>query len=141
MCVAVASGWLTAWWRVWCGVEVVLGGCGGGIGWMQGVVVMEFLPSDLSSNSMKALFFTLSDRPTIVDQATKSFELDKKTAKKCYMFSARDLSIECKSGNWTRTSARMQESRFKKVAWLPSESFFSIGRMINTGIQLFLCSS
>lgn len=93
----------------------------------------RFIPSDFSStisplsssNSKKDLYFTLSDRPTIIDQGRKvrtlfllacsdvfygipemkcvvyvaslkflqSFQLEKRTAKKCYMLSARDISI------------------------------------------------
>ncbi|CAK8572239.1 unnamed protein product [Lathyrus sativus] len=67
----------------------------------------QFLPSDshfmdsivFSSPSLanvpsrKALYLALSDRPIIIDNGLKSFQLDRKSGKICYMLAARSLTI------------------------------------------------
>ncbi|XP_061354305.1 F-box protein At2g02240-like [Gastrolobium bilobum] len=109
----------------------------------------RFIPSDLvsiisrshsessssllaTSSSKKALYLTLSDHPIIIDHGTKSFQLDKRTGKKCYMVSARDLWI-CwvetpQYWNWTT----IPESRFQQVAVLRAVCWFDIRGAIST---------
>ncbi|RYR25391.1 hypothetical protein Ahy_B02g059106 isoform A [Arachis hypogaea] len=68
----------------------------------------RFLPSDVVSlvshshshsslislsTSNKSLYLALSDRPTVIDKGKMSFQLDKKSGKKCYMLAARALTI------------------------------------------------
>ncbi|CAI0572994.1 unnamed protein product [Linum tenue] len=47
---------------------------------------------DFASNK-KDLFLRLCERPILIDGGRKSFSLDKRTGKKCYMISSRDLHI------------------------------------------------
>ncbi|KAK7376337.1 hypothetical protein VNO78_34803 [Psophocarpus tetragonolobus] len=93
----------------------------------------RFIPSDLSSiippsslpssscGSKKDLYLALCDHPIIIDQGTKSFHLDKRTGKKCYMLSAGHLLIE--SGG-----------EFQPVVALnpPSQASFDISESTNT---------
>ncbi|RDX76920.1 F-box protein PP2-B10, partial [Mucuna pruriens] len=104
----------------------------------------HFIPSDLSSIispssfpssiSKKALYFTLSDHPILIDQGKKSFQLDKRTGNKCYMLSARDLHIiwgdTSQYWEWTKQA----ESRFEEVARLYAVCWFDIGGRINTRV-------
>ncbi|KAK2402540.1 putative F-box protein PP2-B12 [Trifolium repens] len=64
----------------------------------------QFLPSDYSHfilhspllaniPTKKALYLALSDRPIIIDNCKKSFQLDRKSGKRCYMLAARSLFI------------------------------------------------
>ncbi|TKY52055.1 F-box protein PP2-B10 [Spatholobus suberectus] len=101
----------------------------------------RFFPSDLSSivspssfpssYSKKALYFALSDCPTIIDQGRKSFQLEKLTGNKCYMLSARDLSVIWgdTSQYWEWTT--LPESRFQEVAALRAVCWFDISGRIN----------
>ncbi|XP_061342638.1 putative F-box protein PP2-B12 [Gastrolobium bilobum] len=107
----------------------------------------RFLPSDLvsiisessssllassSSSSKKALYLALSDHPIIIDHGTKSFQLERKSGKKCYMLSARDLSITWgdtpEYWNWIT----LPGSRFEEVAKLVKVSWLEIHGRINT---------
>ncbi|GER41473.1 F-box family protein [Striga asiatica] len=64
----------------------------------------RFLPSDyreiisrsispVEFSSKKELFAKLSSSPLLIDGATKTFSIDKYTNKRCYMLSAKELSI------------------------------------------------
>ncbi|XP_062084248.1 putative F-box protein PP2-B12 [Humulus lupulus] len=64
----------------------------------------KFLPPDFSSlvsrsthppifSRLKDLYFTLCNRPLLIDGGRKSFSLEKETGKKCFMLSARELCI------------------------------------------------
>ncbi|KAK7278270.1 hypothetical protein RJT34_23296 [Clitoria ternatea] len=99
----------------------------------------RFLPSDVYSivpqsnyPSKKALFLALSDHPLIIDDAKKSFQLDKKTGKKIYMLAPRALSIV-----WGDTSEywnwkTLPESRFPEVAELKYVCWLEIHGTMNT---------
>ncbi|XP_061342622.1 putative F-box protein PP2-B12 [Gastrolobium bilobum] len=104
----------------------------------------RFLPSDLvsiisessssllaTSSSKKALYLALSDHPIIIDHGTKSFQLERKSGKKCYMLSARDLSIiwgdTPEYWNWIT----LPGSRFEEVAELVQVCWFEIRGKIN----------
>ncbi|XP_045809089.1 F-box protein PP2-B11-like [Trifolium pratense] len=50
-------------------------------------------PSLANTPTKKALYLALSDRPIIVDNGKKSFQLDRKSGKRCYMLAARSLTI------------------------------------------------
>ncbi|XP_014513468.1 F-box protein PP2-B10 [Vigna radiata var. radiata] len=101
----------------------------------------RFIPSDLSSflpsssipssTSKKALYYALSDNPTIIDQGKKSFQLEKRNGKKCFMLSARDLNII-----WGGTSqywkwTNLPQSRFEEVARLYAVCWLEISGKIN----------
>ncbi|KAK7383024.1 hypothetical protein VNO78_28689 [Psophocarpus tetragonolobus] len=96
-------------------------------------LLSDHLPSIIppSSTSKKNLYFSLSDHPTIIDQGRKSVQLDKRSGKKCYMLSARNLAIIWgDNGNvWEWTS--LPESRFKEVAVLRAVCWFDISGRIN----------
>ncbi|KEH43703.1 putative phloem protein [Medicago truncatula] len=102
----------------------------------------HFLPSDVNSiisqspslanaPSKKALYLTLSDRPIIIDDAKKSFQLDRKSGKKCYMLAARSLHIIWGDDDryWIWTA--MPDSRFPEVANLRLVWWLEIRGMIN----------
>ncbi|XP_024029827.1 putative F-box protein PP2-B12 [Morus notabilis] len=83
-------------------------------------------PHSLPCTSKKDLFFSLCDRPLLIEQGTKSFSLEKESGKKCYMLSARALSIV-----WGDTPrywrwVPLPESRFEDVAELISVCWFEI---------------
>ncbi|CAB4285521.1 unnamed protein product [Prunus armeniaca] len=76
-------------------------------------------PSSTSnSKSKKELYLTLCDNPVLIEQGKMSFSLDKSSGKKCYMISARALSIV-----WAETPRywkwiSLPDSRFEEVAEL-----------------------
>ncbi|KAJ9167091.1 hypothetical protein P3X46_021767 [Hevea brasiliensis] len=85
-----------------------------------------------SSSSKKQLYFRLCQNPILIDDGKKSFTLDKWTGKKCYMLSARDLTIV-----WGDTPTYWRwvsdpDSRFKEVAELISVCWLEICGKINT---------
>nr|WOH22441.1 truncated S-locus inhibitor protein [Solanum microdontum] len=68
------------------------------------VIWVKFLPDDYEDiisryvspriyPSKKELYFSLCDFPVLMDGGKLSFSLDKKTGKKCFMLSARELAI------------------------------------------------
>ncbi|KAG5225167.1 F-box protein [Salix suchowensis] len=110
------------------------------------VVWQSFLPQDLesilstspdasilmsSASSKKEVYFSLCDYPIIVDNWRKSFSLEKKSGKRCYMLSARDLTIV-----WGDTPPYWRwnsdpSSRFGEVAELISVCWLEIRGKIN----------
>ncbi|KAI9080998.1 hypothetical protein K1719_036978 [Acacia pycnantha] len=106
---------------------------------------LSFLPSDypdllsravtpLVYSSKRDLFFALSSRPLLIDGGSKSFQLDKSSGKKSYIFSAMELFLtqgnDPVSWNWTPEP----ESRFSVVAHLRTASRLEIKYEIRTGI-------
>ncbi|KAM4069709.1 hypothetical protein ACB094_12G110000 [Castanea mollissima] len=113
----------------------------------------RFLPSDykdiiarsssssesLNLCSKKQIYLSLSDNPILIDDSKKSFFLDKSSGKKCYLLSARELSIVW--GNtpeyWRWISlpeAEAETSRFPEVAELNYVWFFDISGKMSTSI-------
>ncbi|KAJ6856302.1 hypothetical protein NC651_038029 [Populus alba x Populus x berolinensis] len=109
----------------------------------------RFLPSDLESvlstspdgslllasvSSKRELYFSLCDNPILVDNGRKSFSLEKKSGKKCYMLSAMDLVITWSDSphywKWNSNPA----SRFPEVAELIKLSWLEIRGKINTSM-------
>ncbi|CAH9067263.1 unnamed protein product [Cuscuta epithymum] len=98
----------------------------------SGAVWERFLPPDhreiisqspnaadfLTSLSKRDLYFRLCDFPVLLDGDTKSFSLEKKSGKKCYMIAARALNIVWMDtpGYWQWIS--LPHSRFPEVAEL-----------------------
>ncbi|KAL4578865.1 hypothetical protein LXL04_014996 [Taraxacum kok-saghyz] len=87
-----------------------------------------------SSGSKKEMYLRLCDHPVIIDDGNKSFSLDKRTGKKCYMLAPRDLSII-----WGGTPRywrwiSMPESRFSEVAELRTVCWLEVRGRINTSI-------
>ncbi|KEH33690.1 putative phloem protein [Medicago truncatula] len=54
-------------------------------------------PSLANTFTKKDLYMALSDRPIIIDQGTKSFQLQRKSGQKCYLLAARSLTIDCRN--------------------------------------------
>ncbi|CAJ1972453.1 unnamed protein product [Sphenostylis stenocarpa] len=97
------------------------------------ILASTFPPSSFPfSSSKKDLYFNLCNHPTIIDQGKKSVQLDKRTGKKCYMLSARNLDIiwgdTVQHWEWTI----LPESRFQVVAVLRAVCWFDISGRINT---------
>nr|AFK39520.1 unknown [Lotus japonicus] len=103
----------------------------------------HFLPSDYHSivsqspslanaPSNKALYLALSDRPVIIDHGKKSFQLDRKSGKKCYMLCARALSIIWGDDERYWQWINLPESRFPEVAELRDVCWLEIRGMMNT---------
>ncbi|CAJ1976312.1 unnamed protein product [Sphenostylis stenocarpa] len=100
----------------------------------------SFLPSNYGSiisqfpnyPSKKALYLALSDHPVIVDNGRKSFQLEKKNGKKCFMLSARALTITWgdteEYWGWTTNA----HSRFPEVAELRMVCWLEIRGVLNT---------
>ncbi|KAE9619076.1 hypothetical protein Lal_00047899 [Lupinus albus] len=84
------------------------------------------------SPSNKSIYITLSQSPIIIDHATKSFQLERKSGKKCYMLGARALAIVWGDTpnywNWKT----LPDSRFPEVAELLDVCWLEIRGVINT---------
>uniref|UniRef100_A0ACD5Z4Q6 Uncharacterized protein n=1 Tax=Avena sativa TaxID=4498 RepID=A0ACD5Z4Q6_AVESA len=70
--------------------------------------------------SKKELFTRLCSRPVLLDGATMSFGLDRRSGAKCWMLSARALSIAWGDDTscWTWSAASLPGTRFPEVAEL-----------------------
>ncbi|XP_073262241.1 putative F-box protein PP2-B12 isoform X1 [Populus alba] len=84
-----------------------------------------------SASSKKLLYLMLCEKPLIIEGGKKSFSLEKKSGKKCYMLSARDLTIV-----WGDTPTYWKwnsdpSSRFGEVAELISVCWLEILGKIN----------
>lgn len=86
-----------------------------------------------SFTSKKNLFLQLSDQPLLIDGGAKTFSIDKFSNKKCYMLSARELSIAWGSDplSWC-WKPFYHNSRFKEVAELVMTSWLDIHGKIST---------
>ncbi|CAN4104559.1 unnamed protein product [Withania somnifera] len=109
------------------------------------VVWEKFLPSDyqnivsksnhlLSFSSKKELYFSLCDSPILTHGGKLSFSLDKRTGKKCFMVSARELAI-----SWGDTPrywawSSHPDSRFSEVANLRFVCWLDLRGKIETRI-------
>ncbi|XP_045809078.1 putative F-box protein PP2-B12 [Trifolium pratense] len=95
--------------------------------------IISHSPSLAKIPTKKALFMALCDHPVIIDNGRKSFQLHKKSGKKCYMLAARSLEISWRSHeqffNWWTS---MPESRFPEVVELLNVCWLDIRGKINT---------
>ncbi|PNY01152.1 F-box protein pp2-b1 [Trifolium pratense] len=94
----------------------------------------EEIDNSLSVLSKKDLYVNLTQKPILIDDGKKSFQLDKVDGKKCYMLSARSLFIV-----WGDTPRywkwiSVPDSRFSQVAELVSVCWFEIRGWINTSM-------
>ncbi|XWS58812.1 hypothetical protein CRYUN_Cryun08bG0065800 [Craigia yunnanensis] len=92
------------------------------------------IPSSLCFSSKKELYLSLSETPVLIDAGRKSFSLERGSGKKCYMLSARDLSIV-----WSDTPTywrwvSIPESRFEEAAELISVCWVEIRGKISTSM-------
>ncbi|KAE8009888.1 hypothetical protein FH972_006295 [Carpinus fangiana] len=88
--------------------------------------------SSLSSSSKKQLYLRLCDHPLLIDDGRKSFWLEKRSGKICYMLSPKDLVIVWMETPcyWRWTS--LHDARFAEVAELVSVCWLEIRGKINT---------
>ncbi|KAK9993798.1 hypothetical protein SO802_023501 [Lithocarpus litseifolius] len=111
------------------------------------VVWVRFLPSDYesiiarssdslnySSNSKKELYLYLSENPILIDDPKKRFFLDKLNGKKCYLLSARELTIAWGDKSWYWRWVSLPESRFPEVAELNYVALFNISGKMSTSM-------
>ncbi|XP_058744420.1 putative F-box protein PP2-B12 [Vicia villosa] len=89
-------------------------------------------PSLANFHSKKALYLALSDHPIIIDNGLKSFQLDRKSGKICYMLAARSLSISWGDEERYWKWITMPNSRFPEIAKLCFVWWFEIRGIINT---------
>nr|WOH22281.1 S-locus inhibitor protein [Solanum andreanum]WOH22319.1 S-locus inhibitor protein [Solanum brevicaule]WOH22386.1 S-locus inhibitor protein [Solanum hjertingii]WOH22398.1 S-locus inhibitor protein [Solanum hougasii]WOH22421.1 S-locus inhibitor protein [Solanum iopetalum]WOH22475.1 S-locus inhibitor protein [Solanum schenckii]WOH22482.1 S-locus inhibitor protein [Solanum stoloniferum]WOH22500.1 S-locus inhibitor protein [Solanum verrucosum] len=107
---------------------------------------VKFLPDDYEDiisryvspriyPSKKELYFSLCDFPVLMDGGKLSFSLDKKTGKKCFMISARELAISWGVDTpWYWEWISHPDSRFSEVAHLKGVSWLDIRGTIGTQI-------
>nr|XP_043620855.1 putative F-box protein PP2-B12 [Erigeron canadensis] len=74
--------------------------------------------SNVVFDSKKRLYSLLSYSYLLLDRGTLGFKLDKESGKKCYMLSARDLSIAWQNDTRYWEWGRIPESRFEEVGIL-----------------------
>ncbi|CAI9768947.1 unnamed protein product [Fraxinus pennsylvanica] len=95
------------------------------------VDIMSKLVSPIEFSSKKDLFFKLST-PLLIDGGNKTFAIDKYTNKKCYMLSARELSISWASNPLCWSWKPLLHSRFYEGVELIMVSWLEIHGKINT---------
>ncbi|KAF3796311.1 PHLOEM PROTEIN 2-LIKE A6 [Nymphaea thermarum] len=76
--------------------------------------------SPISFSSKKELFFLLCSSPLIIDSGKRSFSLDRGSGKKCFMISAKELSIMLSEDESCWRWISLPNSRFSEVADLLS---------------------
>ncbi|PSS03046.1 F-box protein like [Actinidia chinensis var. chinensis] len=102
----------------------------------------SFLPSDYQEillrsvfpvlfRSKKELFLRLC-RPLLIDGGEKSFSIERGTNKKCYMLSARKLSITWSTNSLYWSWKPLLQSRFREVAELITITWLEIHGKMNT---------
>ncbi|XP_050254506.1 F-box protein PP2-B10-like isoform X15 [Quercus robur] len=108
----------------------------------------RFLPSDyqaiiarssssldsLNFSSKKHLYLSLSDNPILIDDSKKSFFLDKLSGKKCYLLSARELTIAWGDDSRYWRWVSLPESRFSEIAKLSFVCWFDINGKMSTSM-------
>lgn len=92
----------------------------------------HLIPASLANLPKKHLYLTLCDNPVLIENGKKSFSLDKKSGKKCYMLAARDLTIIWSDTPMYWTWTNSYDSRFDEVAELQFVWWFEIRGRINT---------
>lgn len=86
------------------------------------------------SSSKKELYLRLCDHPILVDEGRKSFWLEKRTGKICYMLSPKDLVIVwIETPRYWRWTA-LPEARFPEVAELICVCWLEIRGKISTSM-------
>lgn len=94
----------------------------------------KLIPASTSVSSLKAVFLSLCENPVLIEDGTKSFSLDKRSGKRCYMFSARCLSIIWSDNPRYWKWISLPDSRFAEVAELIAVCWFEIRGRINTAL-------
>ncbi|KAK0591814.1 hypothetical protein LWI29_008647 [Acer saccharum] len=95
----------------------------------------EYASSPRPSLSKKELYLRACHNPVLINEGKLSFWLDKPTGKKCYMISARELSIIWVDNPLYWTWISLPEGRFPIVAELNRVCWFEINGTINTSLM------
>ncbi|KAI3445375.1 hypothetical protein Pfo_002040 [Paulownia fortunei] len=90
--------------------------------------------SPVEFSSKKELFRKLSSTPLLIDGGNKTFSVDKYTNKKCYMLSARQLSITWSTNSLCWCWKPLLQSRFPEAVELIMVCWLEIRGKINTKI-------
>ncbi|KAF8394142.1 hypothetical protein HHK36_020348 [Tetracentron sinense] len=77
------------------------------------IISRSFSPSPVVFSSKKELYSRLCNTPILIDEGNKSFGLEKRSGKKCYMIGARELSIV-----WGDTPMFSEVAELINVCWL-----------------------
>ncbi|XP_062178222.1 putative F-box protein PP2-B12 [Alnus glutinosa] len=98
----------------------------------QSIISRSADSSSLAFSSKKELYLRLCDHPLLIDDGRKSFSLERRSGKICYMLSPKDLAIVWMEAPcyWRRTC--LPEARFPEVAELLSVCWLEIRGKINT---------
>ncbi|XP_057423028.1 putative F-box protein PP2-B12 [Lotus japonicus] len=94
--------------------------------------IISLSPSLANAPSKKAIYLALFDHPIIIDQGKKSFQLVRKSGKKCYMLAARGLYLSFRDNEFFCRWVTVPESRFEEVAKLKVSQRSAICGKINT---------
>ncbi|GLT87711.1 hypothetical protein SLE2022_057840 [Rubroshorea leprosula] len=86
----------------------------------------NLLPTSHSVSSLKDLYLNLCDHPVLIEDGKKSFSLDKRSGKKCYMLAPRNLAITWGDTPRYWTWISRPDSRFPEVAKLLVVCWFEI---------------
>ncbi|XP_059439537.1 putative F-box protein PP2-B12 [Corylus avellana] len=87
--------------------------------------------SSLSSSSKKQLYLRLCDHPLLIDDGKKSFWLEKRSGKICYMLSPKDLVIVWMETPFYWRWTSLPDARFAEVAELVNVCWLEIRGKIN----------
>ncbi|KAK8709449.1 hypothetical protein V6N13_060464 [Hibiscus sabdariffa] len=100
----------------------------------KSIILETSLSATLVSMGKKELYFRLFSHPILILNDTMSFQLEKRSGKKCYMLGARALSISWgdSPSHWTWKS--QPDSRFPEVAKLRSVWWLEVKGMIESRI-------
>ncbi|XP_059628700.1 F-box protein PP2-B13-like [Cornus florida] len=98
----------------------------------QDIISRAFDSSQPVFTSKKELYRYLSTHHLIIDGGSKSFTLDKRSGKKCFMLAARCLTIIGSDTPMCWTWSSLTESRFTEVAELVNERLLEIRGKIST---------
>ncbi|GLT87612.1 hypothetical protein SLE2022_056890 [Rubroshorea leprosula] len=101
---------------------------------------VKFLPADYqnlvpashSFSSLKSLYLSLCDHPVLIEDGKKSFSLDKRSGKKCYMLAPRNLAIAWGDTPYYWRWISIPDSRFPEVAKLLDVCWFEITGRIDS---------
>ncbi|KAF3452415.1 hypothetical protein FNV43_RR02848 [Rhamnella rubrinervis] len=90
------------------------------------IISRAVAPPPLPCPSKRDLYLSLCNSPLLIDGGKKSFSLDKRSGKKCYMISARDFLITWGDAPRYWRWIPLPEARFAEVAELVSVCWLEI---------------
>ncbi|GKV39937.1 hypothetical protein SLEP1_g47631 [Rubroshorea leprosula] len=97
----------------------------------------NLVPASPSFSSLKSLYLSLCDHPVLIEDGKKSFSLDKRSGKKCYMLASRNLAIAWGDTPHYWRWISIPDSRFPEVAELLFVCWFEItGRIDSCNLSL-----